>query len=51
MVTGAVEGLADNAEEMMRYVNETVLGDYDSMSENAEISTTLQEEVGKFQNL
>ena len=125
MVTDAVEGLADNAEEMMRYVNETVLGDYDSMvetgerydqdatkfgmvlqnfadeteelrhimkeivvsvgtisttieesakaigavakgasglaenmnsinnsmSENAEISTTLQEEVGKFQNL
>lgn len=51
MVTGAVEGLADNAEEMMRYVNETILGDYDSMSENAEISTTLQEEVGKFQNL
>lgn len=36
MVTGAVEGLAENAEEMMRYVNETVLGDYDSMVETGE---------------
>ncbi len=31
MVTGAVESLAENAEEMMRYVNETVLDDYERM--------------------
>ena len=36
MVTGAVGELAENAEEMMRYVNETVLEDYDSMVETGE---------------
>lgn len=45
MVTGAVEELAENADEMLRYVNEKVLSDYDNMVDTGE---RYDEDASKF---
>lgn len=45
MVTGAVEELAKNADEMLHYVNETVLADYDNM---VDTGVRYDEDASKF---
>ena len=45
MVTGAVEELAENADEMLRYVNEKVLSDYDNM---VDTGVQYDEDASKF---
>lgn len=45
MVTGAVEELAENADEMLRYVNEKVLSDYDNM---VDTGVRYDEDASKF---
>lgn len=45
VVTGAVGELSKNADEMLRYVNETVLADYDSM---VETGVQYDEDASKF---
>lgn len=45
MVTGAVEELAENADEMLRYVNEKVISDYDSM---VDTGVRYDEDASKF---
>ena len=45
MVTGAVEELAENADEMLQYVNEKVLSDYDNM---VDTGVRYDEDASKF---